>query len=138
MAEADGIPPTASVVVPGLSLNYIGQWAYAYSGTINVTGTPVNLLNFTTGAGVIVGKIKTVQATAAAENDDVLASLLFNGLYIFRITLGKNSFNEHDPGAVTETDIIIPPFTLVQVELDNLSGGSADMSSLITGRVYDV
>jgi len=137
MAKAEGLPPTASVVVPGLSLNYAGEWAYAYSGTLNVTATPINLLEFTTGAGIIVGKLKVLQSTAAAEADDVLASLLFNELYIFRMVLGKNAFQEFDPNSATAVDIIIPPFTLVQVELDNLSGTDADMSAILTGRVYD-
>ena len=77
-----------------------------------------------------------MQSTAAAEGDDVLASLLFNGQYIFRMVLGKNAFQEFDPNSATATEIIIPPQTLVQVELDNLSGSDADMSALLTGRVY--
>jgi len=137
MAEAvKSITASTYSVTTGLGLRYIGDWAYAYSGTINVTATPINLLEFTSGAGVIVGKLKVMQATAAAEADDVLASLLFNGLYIFRMLLGKNAFNEFDPSSITATDIIIPPRTLVQVELDNLSGTDADMSALLTGRVY--
>jgi len=136
MPHTDTIPVSASVVSTGLGIRYIGNWAYAYSGTINVTATPINLLEFTSGAGIIVGKLKVMQSTAAAEGDDVLASLLFNEIYIFRMVLGKNAFNEFDPSSITATDIIIPPFTLVQVELDNLSGNASDMSALLTGRVY--
>ena len=120
----------------GLGIRYVENWAYAYSGTINVTATPINLLEFTTGAGILVAQLKVMQATAAAEADDVLASLLLNEQYIFRMVLGKNAFQEFDPNSATATDIIIPPQTLVQVELDNLSGTDADMSALLTGRVY--
>ena len=136
MPETDTIPVSASVASTGLGIRYISDWAYAYSGTINVTATPVNLLDFTSGAGLIVGQLKVMQSTATAEGDDILASLLFNQQYIFRMVVGKNAFNEFDPNSATATDIIIPPRTLVQVELDNLSGGDADMSALITGRVY--
>jgi len=136
MPQTDTIPVSASIASTGLGIRYISNWAYAYSGTINVTATPINLLEFTTGAGIIVGKLKVLQSTAAAEADDVLASLLFNELYIFRMVLGKNAFQEFDPNSATAVDIIIPPFTLVQVELDNLSGTDADMSAILTGRVY--
>ena len=121
----------------GLGIRYVENWAYAYSGTINVTATPINLLEFTTtGSGVLVAQLKVMQSTAAAEADDVLASLLLNEQYIFRMVVGKNAFQEFDPNSATATEIIIPPQTLVQVELDNLSGTDADMSALLTGRVY--
>jgi len=136
MPHTDVIPTSASIASTGLGIRYISNWTYAYSGTINVTATPINLLEFTTGSGLIVAKLKVMQSTAAAEADDVLASLLFNGLYIFRMVLGKNAFQEFDPNSATAVDIIIPPRTLVQVELDNLSGTDADMSALLTGRVY--
>ena len=121
----------------GLGIRYVENWAYAYSGTINVTATPINLLEFTTtGSGVLVAQLKVMQSTAAAEADDILASLLLNEQYIFRMVVGKNAFQEFDPNSATATEIIIPPQTLVQVELDNLSGTDADMSALLTGRVY--
>jgi len=130
------VQASASVSAVGLGIRYVQDWAYAYSGTINVTATPINLLEFTSGSGVLVAQLKVMQSTAAAEGDDVLASLLFNGQYIFRMVLGKNAFQEFDPNSATATEIIIPPQTLVQVELDNLSGSDADMSALLTGRVY--
>ena len=130
------VQANASVSATGLGIRYVGEFAYAYSGTINVTATPINLLEFSTGAGVLVAQLKVMQSTAAAEADDVLASLLFNEQYIFRMVVGKNAFQEFDPNSATPTDIIIPPQTLVQVELDNLSGTDADMSALLTGRVY--
>tara|TARA_Y100000310_G_scaffold285832_1_gene309565 strand:+ start:361 stop:792 length:432 start_codon:yes stop_codon:yes gene_type:complete len=141
MMKAEPLPPDASTASTGLGIRYVGKdpmHAYAYSGTINVTATPINLLDFTTGAGTIFATLKVMQATAAAEGDDVLASLLFNEQYIFRMVLGKNAFQEFDPNSATATQIVIPPNTLVQVELDNLSGSDADMSAILTGKVYGV
>ena len=51
MPEGVGYGPqnTAST---GLNLNYIGDYAYAYSGAISCSDSEKELLNFTTGSEV--------------------------------------------------------------------------------------
>ena len=57
MTEADVIQPSASVASTGKGIRYIGEYAYAYSGSLAVgTGAFEDLLEFTTGSGIIRAK----------------------------------------------------------------------------------
>jgi hypothetical protein len=112
-----------------------GKHAYAYSGKKTVTATPSDILTFETNSEYLVGEFKPQQSTAAAEGDDCLVNLYFNNILIVGYILGKNSFNEYDPSGTTETKIIIPPFTQVRIEMDNLSGGSMDMCVTFIAKV---
>ena len=58
MPETDTIPVSASVASTGKGIRYIGNWAYALSGPVNVDNTETDLLNFTTGSGVIHATIQ--------------------------------------------------------------------------------
>jgi len=134
MAEAEGIPPTASTVVPGLSLNYAGDWAYAYSGQVDVANVELSLLEFTTGAGIIVGEMQI--GSNNAEDEDFEVKIYFNDLIIF-----SNTF--HQQGATyvniaSAVPLIIPPFTLVKATMDNIADTDVRRWTIgLTGRVYD-
>jgi hypothetical protein len=73
---------------------------------------------------------------AGAEGDDCLCNIYFNDIKIVGWIMGKNAYNEFDPSGITETKLIIPPFTDVRVEMDNLSGGTATMCVTMIGKVY--
>jgi len=137
MAEADGIPPTASIVVPGLSLNYVGEYCYAYSGLIQIASTNVEQLNFTTGEGIIVGTIScygVVDTANAALGATTAFTIAFNGVNAFKIK--TDTENERMPSVQT-APIIIPPFTLVEVNADSNNADVGFESSVsIAGRVY--
>jgi hypothetical protein len=110
--------------------------AYAYSGSKTVTATPSDLLQFQTNSEYIVGEFKPQQAVASATGNDILVNIYFNDILIVGYVMGKNAFTEYDPSATTETKLIVPPFTDVRVEMDNLSGGSDTMCVTFTGRAY--
>jgi len=135
MAKAEGIPPTASVVVPGLSLNYAGEWAFAYSGEVGVANIELSLLEFTTGAGIIVGEMQV--GSKNAENEDYEMKIYFNDLIIFANTFHQQGTSYVDiPSAVP---LIIPPFTLVKATMDNIADtDTRNWTMGLTGRVYDV
>ena len=60
MPATDTIPVSASVASTGKGIRYIGDYAYAYSGTIEVTGTTteITMLEFTTGSGLIKAELR--------------------------------------------------------------------------------
>jgi len=111
------------------------KYAFAYSGSKTVTATPSDLLAFKNNSEYLVGEFKPQQATAAAEGDDMLVNIYFNNIIIVGYVMGKNAFTEYDPAATTETKLIVPPFTSVRVEMDNLSGGSSTMCVNFTAKV---
>jgi len=134
MAEAEGIPPTASVASPGLGLNYIADYAYALSGpVVSSSGTEapnVLLLDFTTGTGLIVSKILFV--STVASNNKLFFKINFNEVSV----LEQTASNYYEVN-ISPMQMIIPPFTRVQVYW-GVGNETADKGTcVLSGRVYD-
>jgi len=111
------------------------KFAFIYSGQQTVTATPSDLLIFTNNSEYLVAEFKVQQATPAAEGDDCLVNIYFNDILLLGYVMGKNAFQEFDPSGITPTKLIVPPFTSVRVEMDNLSGGEATMCVIVTAKV---
>jgi len=137
MVEAEGIPPTASVVVPGLSLNYVGDWVFAFSGLISSSGSegsPISILEFTTGAGIIVGNFSCCKSDANTERG--LFAITLNGAVVAKQFFRTNQAG-YDETFPMVFKILLPPFTEVQL-LSGFESPSGDVTGSMTGRVYDV
>jgi hypothetical protein len=142
MAKAEGIPPTASVASVGLRLNYIGtdpQYCYAYSEMKQVSSSDVLHLDFTSGAGFITATFTALAAVLPGTLSDGVASMFkieFNGLIL--ATAKVDSLQEDMP-TVVKFPLIIPPFTVVEINCES-EGSTSNMktSCQLTGRVYDV
>ena len=133
MAEAEGIPPTASVASVGPRINYVGNFAYAYSGNITLPdATLVEALNFTSGAGVIRSKFQYSVDVDALSTEYLRLFITFNDESVVY------NFESRGAGAISDMPmyLIIPPFTLVKVKLQG--GSDATATAWMTGRVYDV
>jgi len=130
MAKAEGISPTASTVVPGLSLNYVGNWAYAYSGFIAASGgSNVDLLSFTSGSGLIVGKLGFTEGMRGS--DAVYFEVYLNGHRVIEVAYDSSPTNENP----APYPLLLPPFTKVSVQWT--TAGSANGTAWFVGRVYD-
>jgi len=135
MAKAEGIPPTASVASVGPGINYAADWVYAYSGTVAVSGSIGSLLDFTTGAGVILGSIELHGSFAQIGQNQFRFRVQLNGATVIDTYWDAtidSSFIDYP------TSLIIPPFTRCQMDLAQASGADKDMQMTFTGRVYDV
>jgi len=138
MVEAEGIPPTASVVVPGLSLNYAGEWAYAYSGAIVINNNTKTQLLFTTGSGIINGLYEWgFDASDMASAKVVGYIIKMNDIIIYEMiieTVTTQSGMDMDK----PVRLIIPPFTKVEVQAYTTRAIDMDSFGIFTGRVYNV
>jgi len=119
----------------GTSINYVrtvdGTFAYAYSGEVSVDNNETTLLSFTTGNETIVGIMRPCYLQSGG--DDYEFKIKFNDVLI-AYTKAKS---EADILAQKYFEIIIPPYTKVEVTGDNTEGsGSINIGTLITGRVY--
>ena len=140
MAEAEGIPPTASTVVPGLSLNYVGSHSFAYSGAVQAATSNQTLFEFSTGTKLFVGKITCVGAianngTGVASGTYSAFTLTFNGLDVARFktsTSGTSPDNE----AHQTYPIIIPPYTEVKLVVFS-AGTDGQTTAIMVGKVSD-
>jgi len=139
MAEAEGIPPTASVASVGPGIRYVGDYAYAYSGQFATNTSAVIHFAFTSGSGILVADLFCNGATKIGDPSagrTTVWNLSFNDIVI--VGLKTDSASADYAGPTIHNKIIIPPFT--EVELEAYSDSvSADRltSAVISGRVYD-
>jgi len=139
MAEAEGIPPTASVASVGPGINYAADWVYAFSGGKQVAGgSQVLHLDFTTGGGIIAGQFMF-------SGPNLPANLPTGQTTLFRIKFNDEIVNyikvetlQEDMPSILVMPIIIPPFTRVVIQAENGDSTAGMVTSCnLTGRVYD-
>jgi hypothetical protein len=116
----------------GGSINYIGDFAYAYSGPITVNNNQTTLIKFTTGASLFVGTFRPSYTTSTSDNYGWT-------IKINDEIIGYSEFISATPqGSITsEFDLIIAPFSKVEIVAQNTEDtDNNDVAALITGRVY--
>ena len=129
MTAAD-VQPSASVASTGKGIRYIGDHCYAYSGVINLTGSAVDYLDFTTGSGYIIAKIKISADWSGLGSSELYIQFYVNGeLVMFERDTGNN----YVPGNL-EWPIFLPPNTRLQVQLN--AGATQEADIIFVGRVY--
>ena len=127
-----GASNTVNPAGTGTTLNYIGKHAYAYSGAVDVKENEVSLLVFTTGNEYIFGKLQNASATLTGNNHSLKVKM--NDEII--IDQDMNNVYEELTGA-QEWQLIIPPYTKVNITLQNIqSTDTAQFNAIFTGRVY--
>ena len=135
MTEAS-VQPGASIASTGTGIRYIQNWVYAMSGVKSVDNNETDLLEFTTGAGLIYADFGFWYATPVGGGnvgDDYQFRILFNNLLI----LTQNTNDLHTGFSPNYPKLIIPPLTTVTVSAQNSTDTSAnDISATLTGRVY--
>ena len=139
MPHEASVQPEASTASTGLGIRYIGNWAYALSGTFTAHTPAFTMLEFTTGAGYIDayfnlnGQIRFTLDIAQGGNCGFQIS--FNDEIVGQTV--ADTVGTGIGGSPMFQRLIIPPLTLVKVE-----GVSAEINAQETmtcsmrGRVY--
>ena len=137
-----GNPVGGSYTGPAEAIEYTGRGengghVYAYSGVVQVSGSNVTQLSFTTGSGYISGHIScygSTDDTNPALGSVTTFSISFNGSIAFKI---KTDTENEDMPSVQTVPIIIPPYTEVLVEADNTNADAGlRTAASITGIIY--
>jgi len=126
---------------PATALEIIGDHAYGYSGTIAASTYPVApqvALEFTSGNFYLVGIINFDGNTRdGVPQTGVVASVCnvyFNDALIANMKTATSS--ETSPFS-NWTDIIIPPYTIVKIEVDSTEDSASYWATVrLTGRIY--
>jgi len=118
----------------GQTLNYIGKHVYANSGIVGVTNAETTLLKFTSASGsYILGGLQFGCINKVSEDFDL--EIKIDGQTIMGIQI-DNSNQEYFYG-MYPIEIIIPPSSVVEITMINISSGSArDWFTIMTGEVY--
>ena len=130
-----GNPVGGSFTGASLSLEYILDRCYAYSGIQQAAQSDQILLEFTTGNKLIVGHI-TCTGAIDNTNSEIGAisafALSFNGGEVTRM---KTETAQEDMPPYTTYPILIPPYTEVKlVVLSNATIGAC--SAIIVGQTF--
>ena len=137
MPETDTIPVSASIASTGLGIRYVGEHCYANTGTIPASQTAQTILNFTTGSGYIVGKFNCSPATnfSTVDGTETTFQLSFND-EVVAIQMFHNNASDTG-GNYWSLDVLIPPFTIVKLEMDSGSNTATYLgTAMFSGRVY--
>ena len=127
-----GNPVGSNPAGTGTGLNYIGEHAYAYSGTKSATNVAITLLDFTIGAHYVKGVIQFYQPPNQGT-DNMGFDVSINGEKIY----GMEFVQGADAGRYNEMQIVIGPFDRLQITSNNFSGTSGrEVGANIVGRVY--
>ena len=121
---------------PAQALEIIGEHAYSYSGVITLNNNSVTQLLFTTGNFYTVGKYQFfVDIESLGSNRVIGFEIKLNGSLII-----ESKYYSSAALSVADIDIpinvIIPPYTAV--EIIGVTDNPSDISSYgtLTGRVY--
>jgi len=139
MPETDTISVSASVASTGKGIRYVGEWAYAYSGSYEANNAEQTVLDFTTGSGYIYGQIELFGGTnfnAPGDGAQTTGQVTFNGEVI---TILKNVTKYPSDGGQGggKCKVVIPPVTRVVVKIDSNEDTATELCHVIlTGRVY--
>jgi len=144
MAEAEGIPPTASVASVGPGLRYIGtdpMYAYAFSGSYEAQNAEQTVFTFQSGGGFIYGQIELFAAAnfnSPGAGTQTTCQIEFNGLVI-NVLKNATEGGAHGSLGDAKCKVVLPPYTNVVVKVDSNQDDATELCHVIfTGRVYDV
>ena len=121
----------------GTTLNYIGDHAYAYSGTFEATASLQTMLEFTTGSVYLYGQLQcngSIKTTDIGGGALTAFQISADGQVISLLKITGSA--ETAPYDATQ-ELILPPYTKIKVEC--ISSGTASgflSTSTFVGRVY--
>ena len=139
MPHDASVQPEASTVSTGSGLRYVGNRVYAYSGTFTASVSTQTCLEFTTGSGIIVGDFfysggVNYVAANLGDGQNTGYRLTLNGEIASIVKL--SSITESMPTTAT-LKVILPPFTIVQLEILSSADSGGQLSTCsFSGRVY--
>ena len=141
MAPIGGGPPVGSTggtfTGAAEALEIVGDHGLALSGLFDSSTSAYTMLNFTSGNSYLVG---TLTCSGAIDNTSPAVGLIsvftlsFNGTEVMQ--LKTDTDGEKSPMTIS-MDILIPPFTAVEVEgIDNGAVAARKTGASIVGRIY--
>ena len=132
-----GNPVGGSFTGPAQALEIIGDHCFCYPGEFTATTATTTRMQFTTGNFYTVGVMRLAGYTdmgSPSSGTTASARVKLNGTTV--ICMKTDGAEEDQPFSDT-ADLIIPPYTEVQVTSDSVSTSvDADGSLSFTGRIY--
>ena len=133
-----GFGSGGSFTGPAEALEIIGDFAYAYSGKMSTNTSVQTALSFTTGNYVFVGRIQCTGPVSevTAQNGRISTwRMELNTAVIGYIK--ADTTDDFEGTTPSYVEVIIPPYTVVDVYVDSNSTDSDFYNSvMMAGRIY--
>jgi len=130
----EGVGYSGSNVVAGVgkSLNYVGEFAFAYSGFVTSPASTdtFTLLEFTTGSGLIIAKADFFYPTYS--NDNFRYRILINDEDVVGVEVAHGA----DANLLNAVDLVVPAYSTVKFTAASTVGNAVDQCATFTGKVY--
>jgi len=126
--------PTASggTTGTGKTLNYVGEFAFAYSGGVDADNNETTLLEFSTGSELFVG-IWQGYYYASVYGEDFRWTVYLNDEKVQSYT-AEGSIRGNSR---SQLHIIIPGYTQVKITGSNVTDTTTrEIMASVTGRIY--
>jgi len=136
MPEGVGYGPNITAST-GTGLNYVGDHVFAYAEDFQASTSAATALNFTTGSEYIVGKFN-LNACIQISSANIAGSFFRIKLNGEQIGIAFSGDGANDSPSNAGIDVIIPPYTVVLVEVWADNNASSSIGSVqFTGRLYN-
>tara|TARA_Y100001951_G_scaffold103718_1_gene113208 strand:+ start:30 stop:440 length:411 start_codon:yes stop_codon:yes gene_type:complete len=114
------------------SLNYVGKHAYAYSGSVTVSGSLTTMLEFVTAEQYVVAHYQLHGTLAQIGQQQLRLNITINGESITD-TYWDSPQDNLNP---FENLILLPPYSRIKFEASQASGSDKAMQITLMGEVY--
>jgi len=123
----------------GSGLNYVGNLAYGYSGQISTSaGNFVPALDFVTGNEVLNTTVQLyVDDTTPIGQDDAYGMRIKSNGEVIMLCVMDNRGTPKTRQLMNNIDLIIPPFTHIEIELFGESAETDFATFLVTGEIMN-
>ena len=133
--------PTGGSNPSGISfgLNYVGNLAYGYSGLVSTSaGNFVTALDFQTGNELLNTTVQLYvdDTTPIGQNDAYGMRIKSNGQIIMLCVLDDRA-TPRTRQLMNNIDLVIPPFTHIEIELFGESAETDFATFLVTGEIVN-
>ena len=122
---------------PSLSLNYIGNRVYAYSGSVTVNATDKDLLSFNTGADGLLIQIEW--GTDGVDAQTTRFQMTLNNNVVLYKRVGTAGSDNRDDLAVgtNQVNMILPPYSDVVFNIENTGATNQECTVWLIGEVIN-
>jgi len=135
MPEGVGYSSSNVVAATGLELNYIGNHCFAYGGEFGRATAEQTVMNFTTGAGYIVGELFVSGGIAPGNASGGVSTFEVKLNDITSVWLKVESAQEDQPSNA-KVKLILPPYTTLTVISDSDSTDATfQTTTVFTGTI---
>jgi len=122
---------------PSQALSYIGSRVYAYSGSVTVNATNLDLLSFNTGAHALLVLIEW--GTDGVDAGTTKFELTLNGNVVLYKRVGVAGSDNRDDLVVgtNQVNMLLPPYSDVVFNIENTASSNQECTVWLTGKIVD-